>query len=185
MTGVYLFAAAAGVPLVLWFVLGGGDDGGGSGGGGADGGGTDGGVAGVMFRRLPLSTIAFVAAAFGICGLLLGAAGTGTGTTLAAAAVAGAVAGALNNVLFGYLRRSESTTEVSDDQLAGKIGRVILPVAGERRGRIAVTVGGQQIHLSAQTLPDAPAELDVGTPVLVVEVHRGIASVTALDPELT
>ena len=185
MTGLYLFAAAAGVPLVLWFVLSGGDDGGGG----------DDGVAGVMFRWLPLSTIAFVAAAFGACGLALDASGAGGGTTFVAAVVAGIVAGVLNSTLFSYLRRSESTTEIGDAQLAGKIGRVIVPVSGDRRGRIAVTVGDQQIHLSAQALPpsrsdersgpEAPADLDVGSPVLVVEVHNGIASVTRLDPELT
>ena len=174
MTGLYLFAAAAGVPLVLWFLLSGEEDGGGA----------DDGLAGVMFRRLPLSTIAFVLAAFGVCGLLLGAVGTGGGTTIAAAAIAGVVAGVINSTLFGYLRRSESTTEVNDDQLAGKIGRVVVPLTGDRRGRIAVTVGDQQIHLSALALPDAPAALEVGAPVLVVEVRRGIASVTGLDPEL-
>jgi membrane protein implicated in regulation of membrane protease activity len=174
MTGLYLFAAGAALPLVLWFLFSGGEEGGGA----------DDGLAGVMFRRLPLSTMAFALAAFGMCGLLLVAVGTGGGTTFAAAAVAGLVAGALNSTLFAYLRRSESTTEVDDDQLAGKIGRVIVPLTGDRRGRIAVTVGGQQIHLSALALPDAPAALEVGAPVLVVEVRKGIASVTGLDPEL-
>ncbi len=172
--GLYLFAAAAGVPLVLWFVLAGGED----------GGGPDDGIAGVMLRRLPLSTIAFVAATFGVCGLVLGAAGTDAGTRLVVSAVAGAAAGTLNGALFAYLRRSGSTTEVSDEQLSGKIGRVVLPVGAGRRGRIAVTIGGQQIHLSAQALPESPADLKVGAEVLVVEVRNGIASVTALDPEL-
>ena len=173
MTGLYLFAAAAGVPLVLWFLFGGGEDGG-----------SDGGIAGVMFRRLPLNTIAFATAAFGLSGLVLTAAGTGGGTTFGAAVIAAAVAGALNAALFGYLRRSESTTEVTDAQLAGKIGRVVLPVTGERRGRIALSVAGQQIQLSALALPDAPDELAVGDPVLVVDVHNGIARVAPLDPEL-
>ena len=175
MTGLYLFAAAAGVPLVLWFALAGGEDGGGA----------DDGFAGVMFRWLPLSTLAFVGAAFGVCGLVLTATDAGAGTTLVAAVLAGVVAGVLNSTLFGYLRRSESTTEVNDAQLTGKIGRVVVPVSGDRRGRIAVTVGDQQIHLSAQALPDAAAELAVGSPVLVVEVRNGIARVTRLDPELT
>lgn len=181
MTGLYLFAAAAGVPLVLWFVLSGGDEGGGG----------DDGVAGVMFRLVPLSTVAFAAAAFGVAGLAVGASGAGAGTTLVAAVAAAVIAGVLNSTLFGYLRRSESTTEVNDTQLAGKIGRVVVPVAGDRRGRIAVTVGGQQIHLSAEALPpsrsgsEAAAELAVGSSVLVVEVRNGIASVTRLDPELT
>ncbi len=178
--GLFLFAAAAGVPLVLWFIFGGGDDGGGEGGGGEGGG-----PAGIMFRHLPLNTIAFAAAAFGVCGLLLAAAGTGDGPALAIAALAGVAAGALNGALFGYLRRSESTTEVNDEQLAGKIGRVVLPLTGDRRGRIVVTIGGQEIHLSALALPDAPVALERGAAVLVVEVRNGIASVTGLDPELT
>lgn len=173
MTGLYLFAAAAGVPLVLWFVFGGGEDGG-----------SDDGIAGVMFRRLPLNTIAFATAAFGVCGLVLTAVGTGGGATFVAAAIAAAVAGALNAALFGYLRRSESTTEVTDEQLAGRIGRVILPLTGDRRGRITLTVGGQQIQLSALALPDAPDELAVGAPVLVIDVHNGVARVAPLDPEL-
>lgn len=137
-----------------------------------------------MFRRLPLSTIALVAATFGVFGLVLTAAGTGGGSTLVAAAVGGAVAGGLNGALFGYPRRSESTTEVSDEQLAGKIGRVIVPVEGDRRGRIAISVGGQEINLSAHAVPGAPEALGVGSPVLEVEVHNGIAQITGLDPEL-
>ena len=172
MTGFYLFAAAAGVPLVIWFLASG------------DEGGPDDGIAGVMFRLLPLSTIAFVLAAFGVAGLALGAAGVGGGTTFVAAGAAGVFAGALNSTAFAYLRRSESTTEVDDDQLAGKIGRVVVPLTADRRGRISVTVGGQQIHLSAHALPGAPVELGVGDQVLVVEVRRGVASVTGLDPEL-
>ena len=162
MTGLYLFAAAAGVPLVVWFLFAGDDD--------------DGGI--------PLSTLAFVAAAFGVSGLALNAAGTTGGTTLLLAILAGLVAGLLQKTVLGYLRRSESTTDVKDAELAGRIGRVVVPLSGERRGRIAVTVGDQQIHLSARALPDAAAELTVGSPVLVVEVRNGIASVTQLDPEL-
>jgi membrane protein implicated in regulation of membrane protease activity len=172
VTGLYLFAAAAGVPLVVWFLLSGEDSG------------SDDGIAGVMFRALPLSTMAFVLAAFGVCGLALGAADAGEGTRFAAAAGAGVVGGVLNSTAFAYLRRSESTTEVDDDQLAGKIARVVVPVSGERRGRISVTVGGQQIHLSALAAPNGPAELGVGDSVLIIEVRKGVASVTPLDPEL-
>jgi membrane protein implicated in regulation of membrane protease activity len=177
MTGVYLFAAAVGVPLVVWFMLSGGEDGG--------DGGSDDGVGGVMLRFLPLSTLAFVAAAFGLCGLALGLVDTGSGATFAGAAVAGVAAGALNSTVFGYLRRSESASDVRDDDLAGAIGRVVLPITPTGRGRVAVSVAGQQVYLSAQALPEAPAELAAGAPVLVVEVRGGIARVTPLDPELT
>ena len=174
MTGLYLFAAAAGVPLVLWFVLAGGDDGAGA----------DDAAGGFAVRWLPLSTFAFVAAAFGLCGLLLGVTGAGEVTRFVTSAIAGVVAGVLNSTLFAYLRRSESSSGVDDTQLAGRIGRVVVPVSGGGRGRIALTVGDQQIQLSAQGLPQEGEDLPVGAPVLVVEVHRGIASVTRLDPEL-
>ena len=173
MTGVYLFAAAAGVPLVLWFVLGGGDD--------ADAGGDDGGG---LVPRVPVTTLAFVLAAFGVCGLLLTLVRASRASTLLTASVAGGVAGVVTRSAFAYLRRSESTTEVRDEQLAGRIGRVVVPVAGERRGRIAVTVGDQQLHLSARALPNTSEAFDVGAAVLVVEVRDGVASVAAADPEL-
>ena len=179
MIGLYVAAAAAGVPLVAWFLLSGADDGGGEG---------DSGIGGVMLRLLPLSTIALAAATFGLCGLLLTAVGTGAGTTLAGAAVTAVVAGALNSTVFAYLRRSDSTTSVGDERLAGAVGRVVLPVAGERRGRIAVAVDGQQLYLSARAMPAASSDagaLEVGAPVLVVEVTNGVASVVRLDPELS
>jgi membrane protein implicated in regulation of membrane protease activity len=137
-----------------------------------------------MFRLLPLSTIAFFAATFGVLGLALGFVGTGAGTTFAAAAAGGVAMGALNSTVFGYLRRSESTSGVSDDQIAGAIGRVVLPISGDGRGRVSVSVGGQQVYLSARALPGAPAVLEAGAPVLVVEVRGGVAQVTRLDPEL-
>ena len=180
---VYLFAAAVGVPLVLWFLLAGGDDGAG-GDGDVDAASGDG-VGGVMLRLLPLSTIAFVLATFGVSGLVLGLLDTADGPRFAASAGAGVVTGAVNSALFAYLRRSASGSDVSDRQLAGAVGRVVLPVASARRGRVSVSVGGQQVYLSAETMPPAPAELVVGAPVLVVEVDRGVALVTRLDPELT
>lgn len=178
MTGLYLFAAAAGAPLLAWFLLSGGD---------GDGGGGDDGIGGLMLRLLPLSTLAIVAASFGVCGLVLGAVGTGDGATFIAAASVAAVAGALNSLVFSYLRRSESSASIGDEQFTGAIGRVVVPMAGEHRGRIAVSAGGQQVYLSASPLPGATAdtELEVGARVLVVEVRGGVATVVRLDPELT
>lgn len=179
MQQLYLFAAAVGVPLVAWFLFTGGDE------GGDDAGSADGGVAAVMFRLLPLSTIAFALATFGVCGLVLGLFDTGALTTLIGSLGAALVAGAFNSAAFAYLRRSDQASEVGDRHLAGTTGRVVLPVADRRRGRVAVEVEGQQLYLTAEVMPDATAELEVGAPVLVVDVERGVARVTRLDPELT
>ena len=142
-----------------------------------------------MLRLLPLSSLALAASIFGICGLILGVVGAATGTTFLGALLAGAVAGALNSAVFAWLRQSGEAASPDDSQLVGSIGRVVLPVAAERRGRIAIVVAGQQRYLSALALPgrrgEAGEELDVGDPVLVVEVHDGIAAVTRLAPELT
>lgn len=176
MTGLYLFAAAAGVPLVAWFLLSGGDEGGGDDGSG---------VGGIMMRLFPLSTMAIAAATFGVCGLVLGLVDASATTTFVGSVLAAVVAGALNSTLFGYLRRSESTAGVEDRELVGAVGRVVLPISAEHRGRIAVTVGGQQLYLSAVAVPgEASPELEAGAPVLVIEVSRGVAGVTRLDAEL-
>lgn len=178
MTGVYLFAAAAGVPLLAWFLFGGGD------GEGSDAGGGDDSVGGLMLRWLPLSTLAMAFATFGVSGLLLGVAGISDAATLIGAGCAAALAGALNSTVFAYLRRSDSTATVEDRQLAGATGRVVLPIGDDRRGRVAVSVGGQLVYLTAQAGPGVTSELEVGAPVLVVEVSKGVATVDRLDPEL-
>lgn len=186
MIGVYLFALAAGLPLVLWTLFGGGDDGGGDGGDAFDGG-SDG-IGPLMMRLLPLSTIALAAASFGLTGAALTWAGSAATLTLLLAVVIGVVAGAANTALFSFIRRSGSTASVTDLQLSGSTGRVTLPIGPDRRGRIAITAAGQEMYLSAHVMPTVDGtvdELEVGAPVLVVEVSNGIARVIRLDPELT
>jgi membrane protein implicated in regulation of membrane protease activity len=172
MTALYLFAAAAGVPLVLYFLFSGEDA--------EDGGGADEGIAGVMFRLFPLSSWALAAAVFGITGLAMGATGVAAGLTAVIAVMVALVAGAANSVVFSFLRRSESTSDVSDDELAGTIARVVLPVAPGRRGRIALTVGGRELYLSADAMPDT-GPLERGQSVVVVEVRGGVARISGLE----
>jgi membrane protein implicated in regulation of membrane protease activity len=176
MTQFYLFAAAVGVPLVVWFVLSGGDDG---------GEGSGDGVAAIMFRLLPLSSIAVMLATFGVAGLALGVVGTtGPGAVIAAGAVA-LIVGGLNTLAFSYLRRTDAVTDASDDELPGSIGRVVLPVSPDRRGLVIASVNGHDIRLSAVAHSSETEELTVGTPILVVEVNGGIVTVARLDTELT
>lgn len=194
MTALFALFAAVGVPLVAWFLLAGdGSD------GGDAGGGDSGGVGGIMLRLFPLSTLAIAAATFGVTGLALGAIGTGAPATLLWAIVIAVLAGALNTALFGYIRRSDSGGSLSDDQLAGAIGRVVLPIPAAGRGRVAVSVNDQELYLSAEALPThdgrpgpdsastdlAPVELAVGDPILVVQIREGVAEVIPLDPDLT
>jgi membrane protein implicated in regulation of membrane protease activity len=186
MSGLYLFAAAAGVPLLVWMLFAGGDEGGADDGASADGAGGESGIGGLMLRILPLSTIAIVSATFGICGLALQAADIGSLTTLVAAGTVAVVSGVLNSALFAYLRGSESTASVADDQLVGKVGRVVLPTRVDRRGRVVVSTGSQPVHLSAlASLDPDDHDLEVGATVVVIEVRNGVATVSRIDPELT
>jgi membrane protein implicated in regulation of membrane protease activity len=181
VSGIYLFAAAVGVPLALWFVLSGGDDGA----DGGEGGGESEGFGGLMVRLLPLSTVAVSLASFGLTGLLLDAVGTGEVVAFVLAVAVAVGAAALNSTVFSYLRRSDSVADVDDGQLMGAIGRVVLPVAADRRGRVMVVVGGQQRYFSARVMRGADDALGVGAPVLVVAMEGGVALVARLDAELT
>jgi enoyl-CoA hydratase len=102
MTQLYLFAAAAGVPLVLWFLLSGGD-------GGDEGGGACGpGRAAWGHARLlpPQHRIAYVIQRrSALMRLVLGLLGTGGRTRSSRRQVHVVVAGAVNSTLFAYLRR--------------------------------------------------------------------------------
>ncbi len=176
MSALYLFAAAAGIPVVAWLLLSGPEDGGSDDGAG---------IGGVMLRLLPLSTIAIATATFGITGLLLGAVGAGAATTFVGAAGVAGLAAVLNSTLFAYLRRSDAAADAGEE-LVGSVGRVVLPIRDGHRGRIAVSVRGQQVYLSARALPgEQSGDLEPGAPVLVVEVSGGVADVTRLDPELS
>lgn len=194
MTTLFALFAAAGVPLVAWSLLAGD-----SSDGGDAGGGDDGGVGGIMLRLLPLSTLAIVAATFGVTGLALGAVGTSAPATLFWAIAVAVLAGGLNTALFGYIRRSDSGGSLSDEELEGAIGQVVLPISGSGRGRIAVSVNDQQMYLTAEAIRGphelgeaegsstdlVPLELAVGDPILVVHIRAGVAGVIPLDVDLT
>ncbi|MFA5565068.1 MAG: hypothetical protein WC184_05515 [Acidimicrobiia bacterium] len=241
MTGIYLFALAAGLPLIIWSLLSGGDHGDGgydsnyelgsgdfSGGdlagdlGGGFGGGDVGGDIGlgdinidtgdlgtghgglshvgdhgaygthegfgaIMLRLFPLSSISIFLSVFGMTGVALGLVGNSTVTTLGFALALGLGAGALNSTVFSYLHKSESNTAVSDSSLMGATGHVVLPIGISRRGRVALSMHGQTVYLSAQLLEseNGTNRLDIHAPVLVVEVKHGIATVVPIEENLT
>ena len=168
MTWLYAFMLAAGAPLLLWFVFSGDDS------------------DAEVFSVIPLSSLAFVATFFGATGLASEWLGTGPVFTLMLAVVVGVLAGALNSATFGYLRRSEASSDVSDREIEGSIARVSLPMSSGRRGRIVLTVAGARTQMTAapiDPLGDGQT-IEPGAQVIVVRVEGGVALVTRLDPEL-
>ncbi len=173
MTGLYVFFLAVGGPLLLWFAFAGDAEADGIG-GDADGDG--------LFTIVPLSSIAFVMAFFGLTGLLVGATGAGFAFTLLMAIVVGVVAGSLNSAAFSWLRRNSTSSEVMDRELEGKTAKVALPVSTEHRGKIIVDIAGAREQMTAS--PVDGSTIDRGQRVVIVRIEGGVALVAPLGPDL-
>lgn len=173
MTGLYIFFLAIGGPLLLWFAFAGDAD--------AEGLGGDADADGPL-SVIPLSSLAFVMAFFGGAGLVLGATGASALLTFILAVVIGVVAGGLNSAAFGWIRRNSTSSEMSDRELEGRIGRVLVPISAEHRGQIVLDLAGVRGQMTAS--PVDGDDIEKGSRVVVVGVERGVAIVTRLDPEM-
>ena len=84
--------------------------------------------------------------------------------------------------VFTWLRRSDTAVDViSDADMEGCVGRVILPLVPGNRGRIACKLGGREIHLTAaldETIADA---LQPGREVVVLRVAETVAYVMPFE----
>jgi membrane protein implicated in regulation of membrane protease activity len=170
MTGLYLFCAAVGIPLLLWFSFAGDADGFGE--AEADG----------PLAFLSLSTMSFVLGFFGLTGLLLEIVGTAGLITLLVAIITAVAAGACNSAAFRWLRKNSNSSEVMDHELEGMIANVALPISGEHRGKIILTKAGAREQMTAT--PVDGSTIDPGERVVIVRVEGGVALVAPLGPDL-
>jgi membrane protein implicated in regulation of membrane protease activity len=90
----------------------------------------------------------------------------GAGTTLLLALVMGVGLGLVASLAFRLLGKSETSSALESRDAVGVVGRVILPVSKERRGKIRIDVKGQTHDLFATT---DETELAPGTSVLIEE----------------
>ncbi len=81
---------------------------------------------------------------------------------------------------FRRLSRERVTGDIGLRQIAGKEGRLLLPVGPERTGKVRVVIDGQDVDLPARTKDDRTLELK--QQVLVVRVVDGVAEVTSVEP---
>jgi len=140
----------------------------------------------VAAKIFSIRTVTYWLFGFGAVGTLLTWLWAG-GSPLATAALAvgtGVASGSFANLVFGWVRRSESGALEAEDSYSGHTGRVTLPIAGSG-GLIRVEKAGREVELRA--LPHASA-LDRGDPakwksVVVVEMEHGVARVAPLDNE--
>lgn len=199
MFGVFVFCAVVGIPLLLLFAFGGGDVEGEIGGfdvdadvGGLDVGsdvdfsGADAGIGDAsVFRRIPISSYVSAMAFFGGVGVVSSLVGVGQTATLILAIVLGIVAAVVNTLFFGFLRNTQSDSQLTDSQIEGRIATVSIPIQDGKRGRVWIDTGGERVQLTAGSVDDLPdTSFDRGEKVLIVEVDGGVAKVMAVDPEL-
>jgi hypothetical protein len=94
----------------------------------------------------------------------------------------GAFAMWLNHTLINYLRANNSDSQILDSEIEGSPASVVLPIGPERKGRVAVDVGGQRLYFVASPYrPRSGEDYHKGDEVVVVEIKRGAALVAPLD----
>jgi len=193
MTAVYAFAAIVGWPFLLFFVFFGGDtdvegdidldvdlEADVDLGEGVVAGGLGGGLAAAVLSLLSFRSLVFFLAFFGGTGLILGVLSAGSVVTLVAAIALGLFAASLNNRVYRYLKSSSVGSDVSDQALSGAVGRVVIPISVDSKGRIICEVEGQTIKLTAVPFDShEQGEYGVGESVVVVEVDEGTARVSS------
>lgn len=129
---------------------------------------------------LSFRSIVFFTFFFGFTGVLFRFLSVGAITTLVVALGLGAVAAVLNAQLFGYLRRTGSSSQRLARDIEGHSAKVVLPISGGQKGRIRADLSGQPTFMVAVPYT-GNGSFGVGDSVVVVEVQNGTARVAALD----
>lgn len=186
MTALYVFAAIFGGLLLVVFLVGGDLDADVDADFDIDGDVEMGGASGTALNLLAgifsIRNIVFFLAFFGMSGLIFGALGSGGAVAFVLAGAVGLVAAVMNHKLLDYIKRTDSDSTIGDSRISGSVAKVVLPIAHERKGRVAVTVDGNRLNLVA--LPYRSSEdtsFDVGDKVVIVAVEDGSAYVTDAD----
>lgn len=139
------------------------------------------GVADFVGSLLSFRSAVFGVAFFGTTGFLLGLVDTNALITLIAAIAVGAAAWVGNSLLWRWLKRNMVGSSLTNRQIQGSTGKVVLPI-GENKGRVALDVGGQPVYYVAKPFHrNRGDQFAVGDEVVVIEVQEGTALVARLD----
>ena len=162
---------AVGLPLLLVFAFGGEL--------GAD---SDTGSGGGFFSWISFSAVSFGAAFFGLAGLVTVWVGLSALSGGLIAAGVGVLGASFHNALFGWLRRTEASSEVTNADLEGSTAVVVLGVSTEHRGQVVVDAAGARHRISA-----SPANredlIKKGERVTIVGVDGAVAFVARQEKE--
>ncbi len=141
----------------------------------------DGPLGAIFASLVSFRTIVFFTAFFGTAGLVLTGLDYGAVLTAITSALIGGFAATANSVLFGLIRSSEASSQITDRTLRGRPAVVVLPMGDGHPGRVRVDLGGQPQYLVARPVDDGTDQrFDVGASVVVVDIENGTAMVTSL-----
>ena len=140
-------------------------------------------VGDVLLGMLSIRSMLFAAASFGAVGLL----GTWLlGTSIVAlpfAVGAGFVGSFANSILMKWLRGSDLDSQMEASDIAGALGKVVVPVGPGQKGRVAIQIGDRPIMMAARSFNERAGDrLVVGDPIVIVETdEQGTALIARLD----
>ncbi|WP_165953249.1 NfeD family protein [Deinococcus sp. S9] len=132
--------------------------------------------AGDLASWFSLRALVSFAAFFGLAGVMGGLAGLSGPGRLVVALVTGLAVGALTAFAF-RLARSRGEVGAAAGRLVGRTGKVLVPPAPGRPGKVVLTVAGQIEHLLARS--DDP--LSAGDAVIVIGTKDGVLDVKAWE----
>jgi len=124
------------------------------------------------FALLAFGMVGALVAGFGLAGRLL---------TLFLAIGSGLCAGLVAGFTFRALRHTQASTTASLEETVGQVGRVLLPCAKGKVGKVRLELKGQSVDVLATT---GDEEIAIGRRVVVEDVRGGIAHVTRAPEEL-
>lgn len=177
MMSLYLFALILGAGLLAFSMFGGDTD--------ADVGDIGDAADVDALRWLSLRSLSYFAFVFGGVGAVLSRFWPGATAPIVAVLATGAALGvsAIVSATFRYLKRTESGDRGSDDTFIGLSGRVTLPFGASGAGKVLIARADRNFELTARPFDDTHGDPATWRQVIVVEMQRGTALVTPLDPD--
>ncbi|WP_078382276.1 hypothetical protein [Sutcliffiella halmapala] len=88
----------------------------------------------------------------------------------------------LHVFIFVPIRSAEASLGYSDEDLKGKIAKVIISIPQDGFGEIVLTIGGSTVSKSAQSFENEPIPYE--TEVLIIDVQKGVVFVTPYEKVL-
>lgn len=129
---------------------------------------------------LSFRSLIFFSAFFGLAGIVFSLFDYGEPTPLLTGVLLGLFAAIASARLFAWVRRNQSSSQVTVRDLEGSRASVTVPLGIDRKGRIKVELEGETTFMVALPHSSKQERFDVGETVVVVEIENGTALVAPL-----